>query len=80
MKRVLETGFVLMVGDQNARTGSRPDFTASDLLGAGDGLIQMPICSVRRNADREVNAYGLKMLTLCKNTALRIANGRTNRD
>ena len=80
VKRVSETGFVLMVGDQNARTGSRPDFPASDLLGAGDGLIPVPVCSVRRNADREVNAHGLKMLTLCKNTGLRIVNGRTDGD
>ena len=40
----------------------------------------MPTCSVRRNADQEVNAYGLKMLTLCKRTGLRVANGRTEGD
>ena len=80
VKRVSEIGFVLVVGDQNARTGSRPDFPESDLLGAGDGLIPVPTCSVRRNADREVNAHGLKMLALCKNTGLRIANGRTDGD
>ena len=40
----------------------------------------MPVCSVRRNADREVNAHGLKMLTLCKSTGLRIVNGRTDGD
>ena len=75
-----ERGFVLIVGDQNARTELCPDFPASDLLGTGDGLIPVPICPVRRNADREVNAHGLKMLTLCKTTGLRIANGRTDGD
>ena len=40
----------------------------------------MPTCSVRRNADQEVNAHGLRMITLCKRTGLRTANGRTEGD
>ena len=72
---------VPIVGDQNARTGVRPDYPAGDLSGGGDGLLPVPTCSVeaRRNADQEGNAHGL-LLTLCKRTGLRIANGRTEGD
>ena len=66
VQRVSVRGMVLIVGDQNARTGVRPDYPAGDLSGGGDGLLPVPTCSVRRNADQEVNAHGLKMLSLCK--------------
>ena len=33
MQRVSERGILLIVGDQNARTGVRPDYPAGDLSG-----------------------------------------------
>ena len=57
MKQVSVVGLVLIVGDENARTGSRPDFPEGDLGSEGDGLIPVPTCSVRRNADRETEKH-----------------------
>ena len=80
VQRVLGRGMVLILGDQNARTGVRLDYPAGDLSGVGECLLPVPTCSIRRNVDQEVNAHGLKMLTLCKKTGLRTANGHTEGD
>ena len=43
-------------GDQNARTGSRPDFLEGDLFSGGDVLFPAPTCVGGMHAVRDVNA------------------------
>ena len=69
-------GHVLIVGDQNARTGQRSDFEDSAVQADEELLGLAPTRSLRRNRDHVVNGHGRKLLELCKRTGLRLANGR----
>lgn len=77
-------GKVILCGDWNARVGngSRPDYIAYDSIvnsiDDDDYLPDLP--SARRSLDKVCNSHGLKLLDLCKSTALRIANGRLGND
>ena len=67
---------VMYCGDFNSRTGSKDDF------------IENPNCSnnpnltIKSRINRDVvsNTHGENMLDLCKNTGLRICNGRLGED
>ena len=72
----LSKGQVLLVGDLNARTGTRPDFCAVQALREQYQLGAEPTCAARNNQDKIVNAHGRELLQLCQRTGLRIANGR----
>ena len=81
-----EKGEVILVGDFNARTGDKPDyvpdFTNDDNL---DQVIRSDSNVIlenlgrkhRSNMDNVVNAYGTKLIELCKGSNIRILNGRT---
>jgi hypothetical protein len=72
-------GLVLVVGDQNARTGQLRDFTTVD-ESEDDLLGPAPTCSVRRNQDQVTNWNGRQLVAMCKRTGLRLANGRVQGD
>ena len=70
---------LIICGDLNARTASLPDFiefnndhfVPTDL--AQSGNFDLPH---RESMDKVVNNYGRRLLELCRNTGLRIMNGR----
>ena len=73
-------GLVLLVGDQNARTGQLRDFTTVEVVEDEDVLNPAPTCSMRRNQDNCTNWNGRQLIALCKRTGLRLANGRVQGD
>lgn len=75
-------GRVFGAGDYNAKTGTNPDFILYyRYINAGpDDSIQHTDISVRLNKDQSVDAYGRRLLELCKATNLLIANGRLGSD
>ena len=79
-------GIVIIGGDFNARTGTKPDFIDHDL---DDGIVPLPPSTmdadvtlpIRHNQDREVpNSHGKKLLNFCRSHDMRITNGRTTGD
>ena len=69
------------MGDFNGRPGLKPDYIPDedntsipvfDQLCGTDTLAARP----RANLDRQTNAYGDKLIDLCKSVPLRICNGR----
>ena len=80
VRNVSARGQVLVVGDQNARTGEEADYPVLDLVAEEDVLNPIPTCSGRRNQDPRRNPNGCKMLEMCRRTGLRIANGRAAGD
>lgn len=78
-------GMVLVAGDFNARVADDPDFPEQfridrswntfDLLEDAEASR-----STRRSCDQHVNEQGKRLLELCKETGLRIVNGRTPGD
>lgn len=79
----LTNGYVLAIGDMNARTANLPDFITSskgdkivDLLNS-DSLIDP---DPRYNMDNESNKFGKKLNTLCKKSDMLLLNGRTEGD
>ncbi len=79
----LEHGYLLALGDLNARTGSLPDFlmnykgdNKTDLL-YFDSDVEP---NKRFNSDTVINDYGKKFLNMCINTDMLIVNGRTDGD
>ena len=77
-----QIGTVLIAGDFNARTGSKPDFIVSDSTisepDENDYLFDTA-CS-RASQDKTCNARGSQLLDICKSTDLLIANGRLGND
>ncbi|MEW8544930.1 MAG: reverse transcriptase family protein, partial [Candidatus Thiodiazotropha sp.] len=75
-------GKVLVSGDFNGRTGTNCDFILYDhYIEAGpDDNIRYNDISLRVNKDHVTDAYGRRLLELCKTTNLLIANGRLGSD
>ena len=82
--RYKSKGNILVMGDMNARTGTLVDFTKhidndrfitqnTELLTS----IKDTKVSKRLNKDGTTNAFGKKLIYMCKNAQLRILNGRT---
>lgn len=75
-------GYVMLLGDFNARTGKSDDTTCKD----GHNYIpndcsDMSIESAHRNNfDSVLNSHGKRLLEICKMFDLKILNGRTNGD
>ena len=75
-------GKVAIVGDFNARTAGRNDYIESDstseVVSNCDLFTYIPdaIMPDRTNLDPVVNEYGLKLISMCKSSGLRIQNGR----
>ncbi|CAC5399998.1 E3.1.11.2 [Mytilus coruscus] len=76
-------GSVIVCGDLNSRTGELYDILETDNL---DRLIygvesdDIPSISKRRSMDKVTNVFGRKLLQMCYNTGLTIANGRLGDD
>ena len=72
-------GDVYICGDLNSRTGSLPDFVEEigldrfvDLPDSDEQSTSIPI---RQSFDSIVNAFGHKLISLCKENDLKILNG-----
>jgi hypothetical protein len=73
----------LITGDFNARIGERADFVENEILLDLDVLpdeYEPDLCINRRSQDRVVNENGLYMLDFCKQTGMRVMNGRLYED
>ena len=73
-------GEVLITGDLNSRTANKLDIIQNINL---DRYIDMPLCEVpvdnlpiRSSYDSHCNAFGNRLLTLCKENGVFIVNGR----
>ena len=86
---------LLILGDFNARTGINSEFIKSDKynLDVNDDDVKVVeridneellrnygISDIRCSMDKKTNNYGYKLLTMCTNLGLIIANGRCGRD
>ena len=69
----------IICGDFNARTANDPDYVTDDtnyFVPLGDDYLIDNDISVRTSRDETTNAYGQLLLDFCKNTQMRIINGR----
>jgi hypothetical protein len=81
IRKYRDKGDIFIAGDLNSRTGLLPDYIEDIQL---DRYIDMPSDSsnqvisdmVRLNCDKVVNPFGRKLLSLCKENEIVIANGR----
>jgi len=86
---------ILLLGDFNSRTGSINDFINCDhynfdvndddlkvaeRIDNEDLLLEYGIPKCRSSTDRKCNNYGHKLINMCKNLGLMIANGRCGKD
>ncbi|CAG2224847.1 unnamed protein product [Mytilus edulis] len=81
---------VCLLGDFNARTGIKSDFTLLDGYVCNSvqledivdvvNLENFDVKTSRYNFDKNVNNYGNRLLQLCKNFEILIANGRLGTD
>ena len=68
---------VYICGDTNSRTSDVVDYvTPSNFEDPSDYTEVQPDVSPRENIDRTINAYGKKLIDLCKYAGLQICNGR----
>ncbi|VDI46083.1 Hypothetical predicted protein [Mytilus galloprovincialis] len=78
-----DKGIVLVCGDLNSRIGELSDFLLNDDLDKYVESVEHvvnPIISDRSSMDKTVNAFGRKLLQMCFNTGLVVANGRLCND
>ena len=83
-KRILPLSSFIIAGDFNAYTSTDSDFIQYDksfdlLDDLGDVEYVKPPLRANQD-DHELNGYGKNLLSLCKNTSYRIANGRFGTD
>ncbi|VDH95144.1 Rho GTPase-activating protein 20 [Mytilus galloprovincialis] len=81
---------ICLLGDFNARTGIKSDFTLLDGYVCNSvqledivdvvNLENFDVKTSRYNFDKNVNNYGNRLLQLCKNFEILIANGRLGTD
>ena len=79
---------IIIVGDFNSRTGNLQDCITSDsedsttlLCEAGAEFFQQNAnIPARVNSDKEINAYGRVLLSLCNEFGLCLCNGRSGND
>ena len=80
-----EYGDFCIIGDLNARCGERCDYlndqSVLDCFFESDDCYILPSNTIQRpSMDKSTNSSGLKLLQLCKNSNLRIVNGRVGDD
>ena len=79
IRKYNDLGDVYLLGDLNSRTGELPDFVPNINL---DRYVDMPLDVIpidpplRYNMDKTVNSFDMKLLSLCKECNIHIANGR----
>ena len=72
-------GKVIINGDFNSRTSTANDYISFDEFLDNPEIFETDtIFLPRKNQDQILDSYGRKLLNLCKNTGLLIANGRIN--
>ena len=81
LSKYMSIGDIFIFGDLNSRTKTLPDFIVDDELHASvlDNGLEYKAdnqLTERINPDQGHNEYGLKLLSLCKSTGVRIVNGR----
>ena len=75
-------GHILLLGDFNARTGKYTDLVSKE----GNNFIDNDNSEIslhppnRNSFDNIINNHGKRLLQICKNSDLKILNGRTNGD
>ena len=82
LAQLTQLGSIVLLGDMNARTKTLPDFINNE----SNEHIPLPPSELyepdtigtteRNNLDTGYNAYGVRLLELCKEVPLRILNGR----
>jgi exonuclease III len=81
-----EIGTVILTGDFNARTGNSNDFICNIKLDKFVESFPNNICETESYIEKRVsqdvvtNCFGNKLLQICKNTDMRILNGRHTDD
>ena len=71
----------MVLGDFNARTGKLRDFVSKEGNNFITDASENSFCPQdRENFDNNINNHGKKLISLCKNTDMRIINGRTKGD
>ena len=95
LRYCVDSKYMLLFGDFNARTGNLPDFlkfdesicdenNLNDMFTESTELFNvLEKCSIpleRKSADNVTNVYGRNLLELCKNNNLFILNGRMGQD
>jgi hypothetical protein len=74
-------GRIFITGDFNSRTGNEQEYICFDQhLDSNPDLETNSNIIERANKDKIVDAYGKRLLELCKNTNLLIGNGRLDKD
>ena len=82
IERFSSLGSILIMGDFNCRTGKYSNSVCQE----GNRLItndqsEFSSCGTQRNSiDNELNNHGKRLLEICRNTDLRILNGRVGGD
>lgn len=69
-------GDVYLLGDTNARTGSKDDFILNDGLITDNGALSIVTLLPRVSSDTGTNRFGEYLIELCKSLKIRIVNGR----
>ena len=73
---------IIIIGDLNARVGSKHDFIENELI--LPDLLPDEYSSdtnlPRKTQDLKINSYGNELLNYCKQTGFRIMNGRLGED
>lgn len=74
-------GKTMILGDFNARTSKLDDFVSKDgnnfIIDASENCM---LPKNRENFDNNINNHGKQLINTCKNTDMRIINGRTKGD
>ena len=74
-------GNVMILGDFNARTSTHNDYISKDgnqfINDISENCLQ---AKQRHNFDHQINNHGQQLIRLCKNSDIRILNGRTKGD
>ena len=74
-------GNTMVLGDFNARTSKMRDFVSKEGNDFITDASENCFCPQdRENFDNNINNHGKKLINLCKNTDMRIINGRTKGD
>ena len=78
--RYMSKGEIILTGDLNARTSDKIDYLVNDdnlYTPTPNDYLPDKKMATRSSQDMNMNGYGRKLIDLCKQSGLRILNGRT---